>query len=173
MANRRAEPGETPIACSARSVGFAVHALRGQIWSLFLVLALLVRGTTWAQPLPEPVGVEFQVNTYTTNGQYSPAVAADAEGDFVVVWRSYVQDGSSFGVFGQRYTSAGVALGGEFQVNTYTTNFQSSPAVAADAEGDFVVVWQSYVQGASVNCPRFGGRLMAWAISAAVDSSRS
>jgi hypothetical protein len=88
-------------------------------------------------------GVEFQVNTYTTNAQARPAVAADAAGNFVVTWDSFTKDGSDYGVFGQRYSSAGSAQGSEFQVNTYTTNRQNRSAVAADAAGNFVVVWQN------------------------------
>jgi len=96
------------------------------------------------------VGAEFQANTYTTNAQSLPAVAADADGDFVVVWQSYLgQDGSDRGVFGQRYTSAGTVVGAEFQVNTYTTGSQYNPAVAADADGNFVVVWASFGQDGS------------------------
>jgi len=95
------------------------------------------------------VGAEFQVNTYTTSQQGSPRVAADADGNFVVVWLSATQDGSSYGVFGQRYTSAGAAVGAEFQVNTYTTNTQGPRGVAADADGDFVVIWDSYSQDGS------------------------
>jgi len=34
-------------------------------------------------------------------------------------------------------------VGSEFQVNTYTTSFQRNPAVASDAAGNFVVVWDS------------------------------
>ena len=52
-------------------------------------------------------------------------------------------DTSSYSVQGQRYAAGGAALGGQFQVNTYTTAGQYFPAVASDAEGDFVVVWQS------------------------------
>jgi hypothetical protein len=90
-------------------------------------------------------GAEFQVNTYTTNDQFAAAVAADAEGDFVVVWHSEDQDGSDRGIFGLRFTSAGAAVGTEFQVNTYTTYEQGAPRVAADADGDFVVVWQGHL----------------------------
>jgi hypothetical protein len=90
-----------------------------------------------------PLGGEFQVTTYTTNLQWLPSVAADANGDFVVVWRSYFQDGSGYGIFGQRYDSDGNRLGAEFQVNTYTTNGQDFPAVASNASGNFVVVWRS------------------------------
>jgi hypothetical protein len=113
--------------------------------SVALVLALaLAPGAASAQPTP--AGGEFQVNTYTTNAQTLAVVAMDAEGRFVVVWRSTGQDGSSRGVFGQRYDAAGVPVGAEFQVNTYTTASQSSPAVAMDPRGNFVMVWVSYNQ---------------------------
>lgn len=39
--------------------------------------------------------------------------------------------------------SAGVPLGGEFQVNVQTAQAQSYPDVARDIDGDFVVVWSS------------------------------
>ena len=91
-----------------------------------------------------PLGSEFQVNTYTTNDQRYPAVAMDADGDFIVVWQSYYQDGGGYGIFAQRYNSSGVAQGLEFQVNTYTSDSQRNPAVAMDSDGDFVIVWESY-----------------------------
>ena len=93
-----------------------------------------------------PLGSEFQVNTYTANSQWNPAVAADGSGNFVVVWASADQDGSGDGVFGQRFNSVGSPVGSEFPVNTYTTNDQWYPAVAADGSGNFVAVWQSYGQ---------------------------
>ena len=68
-------------------------------------------------------------------------MAAEADGDFVVAWNSFGQDGASFGVFARRFSSAGVPLAGEFQVNTYTTSSQLTASVAADAGGDFVVAW--------------------------------
>jgi hypothetical protein len=70
----------------------------------------------------------------------------DADGDFVVVWQSAGQDGSSSGVFGRRVDSSGVVQGAEFQVNTFTTDFQNEPDVAMDASGRFMVVWQSNIQ---------------------------
>jgi hypothetical protein len=93
-----------------------------------------------------PLGGEFRVNTYTTDQQRIPAVAADAQGNFVVVWSSMGQDGSDYGIFGQRYDAAGAPRGGEFQVNTYTTSYQERPAVAVDPVGHFVVVWRSNTQ---------------------------
>jgi hypothetical protein len=51
-----------------------------------------------------PLGPEFRVNSYTTEAQMEPSVSADDAGNFVVVWQSYLQDGSGIGVFGQRYS---------------------------------------------------------------------
>lgn len=106
------------------------------------VLVVLASTTALAQG-PSPVGVEFQVNSYTTNDQIRSAAAMTAEGDFAVVWDSYFQDGSFWGVFGQRFDGEGNPEGDQFQVNTYTTMRQMRPAVAADAQG-FVVVWATY-----------------------------
>ncbi|HEV8269443.1 MAG TPA: hypothetical protein VGR00_14455, partial [Thermoanaerobaculia bacterium] len=89
---------------------------------------------------------EFRVNAYTTFSQYRPAVAASSSGDFVVVWMSggsAFGDASSYSIQGRRFASDGSALGGEFQVNAYTTNKQFHPAVAVDGEGSFIVVWAS------------------------------
>ncbi len=94
-------------------------------------------------------GAQFHVNTYTADNQSNPTVAMDANGNFVVVWQSNGQDGSSYGVYAQRYNSSGVAQGSEFRVNTYTTVDQLEAAVAMDANGNFVIAWQSYGQDAT------------------------
>ena len=94
-------------------------------------------------------GSEFQVNTFTTNDQLWSTVAMDADGDFVVTWSSYDQDGSDFGIYAQRYNAAGIAQGSEFQVNTFTTGSQAAPTVAMDGDGDFVVTWSSPGQDGS------------------------
>ena len=88
-------------------------------------------------------GSEFRINTYTTGDQRSPSVAMDSDGNFVVTWASFGQDGNGYGIYGQRYDNTGMAQGGEFRINTYTTSSQSSPSVAMDSNGDFVVAWAS------------------------------
>lgn len=84
---------------------------------------------------------EFQVNAHTSNKQENPAIALDAEGNFVVVWNSYLQDGSSNGIFGRRFDSNCKPLCEEFQINTTTTGNQREPSVAMNADGKFVVAW--------------------------------
>jgi len=96
-----------------------------------------------------PQGSEFQINTFTVGIQERPAVSADANGNFTVVWDSAGQDGSSYGIFGQRFNASGALQGGEFRVNTYTTSVQLDARVASDANGNFVVVWGSNQQDGS------------------------
>jgi Ca2+-binding RTX toxin-like protein len=93
-----------------------------------------------------PVGAEFRANSTTVDDQSDAVVAALSDGGYLVAWHSASQDGSSYGVYAQRYGASGVALGGEFKVNTSTLNEQSWPAVAALAGGGFMLVWQSYLQ---------------------------
>ena len=114
-------------------------------WLVLNALALSAEG------LPEELrlGTEFQVHSYTTGPQAAPSVAAGVDGDFVVVWQSYEQDGSHYGVFGRRFSKAGAPLATEFQVPAYVTSVQSQPRVAAQASGDYVVVWQSFGQDGS------------------------
>lgn len=89
---------------------------------------------------------QVRVNTYTTSWQNFSSIAMDAAGNFVVVWQSLGQDGDDYGIYAQRYHANGLAQGSEFRVNTYTTNWQTSPSVAMDADGDFVIAWQSFGQ---------------------------
>lgn len=96
-----------------------------------------------------PVGGELIVTPDPVHRRRDPSIAMDSDGDFVVVWDSYQQDGSGLGVYAQRYNAAGARLAGEFRVNTTTDENQWYPSVAADADGDFVVAWHSRVGGAS------------------------
>jgi hypothetical protein len=109
------------------------------------LLMSLAPAAVWSQT---PFGLEFQVNTFTTGYQTHPSVAADASGNFLVVWDGYGQDDGGFGVFGQRYDSSGSPQGAELHINSFTTGNQRWPAVAW-ANGSFVVVWQSNLQDGS------------------------
>ena len=147
-------------AAAADSNGFFVVVWNGE--------GLTDSGGVFGQrfnPAGSMVGSEFRVNTQTGGLQGEAAVAADGLGNFVVVWTSGGQDGSNYGVFGQRYDSVGIPFGGEFQVNTYTTNAQREAAVAADGAGNFVVSWLSYGQDGS-NWGVFGQRFHSSGIKA-------
>jgi hypothetical protein len=93
-------------------------------------------------PAATPLAVEFQVNTHTSSSQYLPDIAMAANGAFVVVWEHYDYDSSRREIIAQRFDSSGGAVGGELVVSSFTFG-NRYPRVAADAEGDFVVVWSS------------------------------
>jgi hypothetical protein len=114
-----------------------------------------------------PVGLDFQVNTYTTGTQQRPAIAADADGDFLVLWQSRFQDGGDYGLFAQRYSSAGARLGQELRINTYTPNLQRNASVDMEDDGDFVVTWDSEHDGSFRGV--FGRRFSSAGVRLAVE----
>ncbi|HNB64921.1 MAG TPA: DUF4347 domain-containing protein, partial [Rhodocyclaceae bacterium] len=113
-------------------------------------------------PAIASAGTEVRVNTSTANTQYGPdsdnnSVAMNDNGDTVVVWMSMLQDGSGYGVYGQRYDASGAAVGGEFQINQTTAGNQQFPSVAMAADGSFVVVWDSdQSNGGDIFMRRYG-----------------
>jgi hypothetical protein len=96
-----------------------------------------------------PIGTEFRVNQYVPDIQAEPSVAMDPNGDFVVSWTSYGQDSDRDGIYARKFNAQGQALGNELMVNATVTGRQDKSDVAIDADGDYVVVWESYAQDGS------------------------
>jgi hypothetical protein len=95
------------------------------------------------------VAGKFKIAGTIADDQYQPSVTALADGGFVATWQSYLEDGSGWGIHGQRYDAAGAKVGGEFRINTTVTSEQYQPAVTALANGAFVVTWVSDGQDGS------------------------
>ncbi len=117
----------------------------------------------------EAQGDEFQINSYTTGQQRRASIAMSRSRDYLVVWQG---DGNSanplwYHIRGQWIDASGAFLGEEFQINTDTTNLQSSPDVAVAPNGDFVVVWTSVGSAGSdtdltsIQARRYAGFLLA------------
>jgi hypothetical protein len=83
-----------------------------------------------------PVGDELQVNTWTTGSQSRPEIVSPAAGDFVVVWHSYLQDGSGYGVFGQRFMIPGFCTGGDADADNVCDDFDNCLALYNPAQED-------------------------------------
>src|SRR3972149_5801250 len=134
-----------------RGVGRRRRPMLRRLLRIALLPSLVCPGA-WAD---DPVGAEFQVNTFTTGVQEGATAAQAANGSFVVAWTSgrgnANQDGSYTGGFGQRFGASGGPQGGEFQVNSYTTGAQASRRVACGANGAFGVVWSSAGQDGSID----------------------
>jgi len=89
-------------------------------------------------------GANFRVNDESSSRKEDPAIAVDAAGNFMVVWMDCRNGGQDPDIYAQRYSSSGEAQGANFQVNNEDSRYLMTfePAIAADAEGNFVVVWQ-------------------------------
>jgi hypothetical protein len=76
-----------------------------------------------------------------------------------VAWAGPGQDDPTGGIFARRFDSLGNALDpNDFQVNTYTTNYQYRASVGVAPSGDFVVVWTSggqYGSGGRIHARRY------------------
>ena len=90
----------------------------------------------------QPIGDEFRV----TAAGYTHSVAMDADGDFIVAWNEYHYSyigGSWTSGHARRYSAAGQPIGGDFLGNDPGEGPRSDPAVAMDADGDFVITYGS------------------------------
>ena len=103
-----------------------------------LASALAFTGNVGAQEISKS-GEEFVVNTLTNSDQLKPSVASDTAGNFVVVW----EDTTLHSIFAQRYDVYGNTQGEYIEVENYTTATLNNPSVAMDADGDFVVVYET------------------------------
>ncbi len=92
------------------------------------------------------VSDQARANTTSTGQQYlrwsaQHPVGIDANGNCVVVWSSQGQDGSGWGVYGQRYKYDGTAQGGEFRVTTTSATVYDATAVVMDGKSHAVIAW--------------------------------
>ncbi len=99
-----------------------------------------------------PLDIEFSVGS-TLDGiqnlsepSRAPAMAADAAGNYVLVWSVDQDDGNGYDVYAQRFNSAGSQLSNAFQVNTTEAGDQKFGSVACDDAGNFVITWSSAKQ---------------------------
>ncbi|MEW5962140.1 MAG: VCBS domain-containing protein [Pseudomonadota bacterium] len=91
---------------------------------------------------------EILVTNSSSYYEYDSSIGSLADGGYIVTWSNpYGVDGSSWGVFAQKYDADGNPDGGNFQVNTYTNSDQLYSKVQGLSDGGYVVVWQSYGVG--------------------------
>jgi hypothetical protein len=85
-----------------------------------------------------PFGGEFQIDDPAAVffNQGGPAVASDPGGSFVVVWTR--NPGGNFVLAARRFDAAGLALGGEIEVDAGGPRL---PFVAINPAGGFLVAW--------------------------------
>ncbi len=88
------------------------------------------------------VGTELQVNTKGAQYQQAPKITELTNGNLVVVWED-VEDGTGDHgqIKAQVVDGQGHPVGGEFTINGTARGEQHTPAIAALADGSFIVTW--------------------------------
>ena len=92
---------------------------------------------------------EFRASTFTASAQEEPALAVAPDGSFAVVWSSRRQQQGRYGVYLQRFDSAGVAIGRETALNLWTRSHALAPAIDFAPDGSAWAAWQSAGQDGS------------------------
>jgi Protein of unknown function (DUF4038) len=97
----------------------------------------------------DPVTLEasdsFKINSYTEHDQSEPAVATADNGEAMVVWSSYGQDGDRGGLYGRLLSTEPLSddyLRREVQVTGVSAGHQQRPQIRADS-GGFWVAWET------------------------------
>ncbi len=91
-----------------------------------------------------PIGSNFSVNDNIENHlHWSPAIAMDDLGNFVITWEDYRNIGGC-DTYAQRCDSSGTLLGDNFKANDDFPADQSSPVMSSDGSGDFVISWLDF-----------------------------
>jgi hypothetical protein len=92
----------------------------------------------------DPVGEEFQINSYTTGHQILPTITRLGGGNFVVAWYAYETDGgdtSGTNVQRRMLDASGAPVGADLQMNDYPTGDQLRPVTAPTDDGGFLALW--------------------------------
>jgi hypothetical protein len=93
-------------------------------------------------------GLEFQVNSYAQDAQFSPSVAALAAGGFVATWSSE-KGGDNYDIEVQLFDGQASKAGDCFLPSVYTKGWQAGSRAASFPDGKFIIVWSSKGQDGS------------------------
>ena len=92
----------------------------------------------------QPVGGEIRANVTTAGDQLYVSATGLADGGWVSVWASNLQDGSGYGAYARVFNADGTARTGEVQLNQITAGDQYQISVQGLADGSFMTAWSSY-----------------------------
>jgi len=114
------------------------------------------------------VGAELRYTPPTAENQFWPQLAPMRDGGFFMVWTC--SENQNRDICGRRLAPSGEVAGPTFIVNSTTTDFQDTAAVARESDGGFVVTWVSGASG-DIRARRFDPALGSRGPEFAVNSN--
>ena len=112
--------------------------------ALYLSIAALILALTALAP-GSALAFGGNLPTITSGDQLRPEVSMLSTGGFVVAW---IDRSDGVKIRAQLYDSGGNPQGGEIEVSS--PNNSQAVAVAGLADGNFVVVWDAYIDGSNL-----------------------
>lgn len=113
-------------------------------------------------------GSSTMVHAPSDSDQYAASVTAAANGSYFVTFTNYRSgDVDMFDdIFGQRFNRAGGKIGGNFQINQFTTFDQHNSKAITLTNGNVLMVWDSEYAGqmnpSGVRSDAVRGRIYSW-----------
>jgi hypothetical protein len=157
---RAYDPSGAPRGEAVRLDGLSALTGRSPVVALFpegtvIVVSLASHGLF--EPTTDVVGRRFALDGSPLGDLFvlysgalrsdpgQPAIAALPGGGAAVVWAQTDRDRIQHGILGRLIEADGGGPGASLQVTeSPVTDFVDSPAVAADASGDFIVTWETF-----------------------------
>lgn len=92
----------------------------------------------------QATGSSIRLKTETGHNHSSPDASLSGDGQILLTWGAYGQDGDRGGVFGQVLDQILGPVGSEFQINQTSAGDQYRSEVTALSNGNHVVVWTDF-----------------------------
>ncbi|MGQ3048823.1 MAG: M23 family metallopeptidase [Niveispirillum sp.] len=83
------------------------------------------------------------ISKVTFETQQNAQIVSDGNNGYIVIWESYEEDGSRYGIFMRRLDNTGQPIGDDILVNTTKVGSQFDPSIAVSATGSYMIAWVS------------------------------
>lgn len=87
-------------------------------------------------------GREFVISNTTSDDQFSPTIAALADGRFIAAWASVESGTSQVDIRARLFNANGAAAGDDFIVNSTLADNQRDPTVTVLTNGRIAIAWE-------------------------------
>jgi hypothetical protein len=123
---------------AVRSTGDAVAAWMSEASEIGVFTRLLGR-------TGRPAGGAIQVDTVSGATGFTPALAVDPDGSYLIAWVSQKgTDTRNTSIYGRVFGASGAPLAAPFAITSNTVGPQLRPTAATDGQGSYLVAWQGY-----------------------------